>query len=255
MMVNALTGFGVGGGFAFNATISASTNNYNVKAAAIAAGWDQVAPLSAVVTIDAGVIVGSTSVSTAAFDSGTSFPTGSTLRIDNAGTIKGKGGAGTSCRWVSASSGYWASNGGGEAGGTAVRTTLPTTIVNSGVVAGGGGGGGFIGGYAAGGTESGGAAGGGGAGSNVGEAASLTHEFYGGLASSAAGTATTGGGGSTYMSVTGPSGGDLGQAGQEGTYYTYGGGSAATAGGAAGKYLDGLALTAWSGTVGVGATA
>ena len=113
MMVNALTGFVTGNGFDFSATISASTNNYNVKTAAISAGWDQVAPLSAVITINPGVVIGSTSVSTAALDSGTSIPAGSTLSIINNGTIKGKGGDGKACRWVSASSGYWAANGGG----------------------------------------------------------------------------------------------------------------------------------------------
>lgn len=242
MMVNALSGFGVGGGFDLAVTLSASTNNYNVKNAAIAAGWDQLSPLSIVLTINAGVVIGSTSVSTAAFDSGTSLPEGSKLTITNNGTIKGKGGAGTSCRWVSASSGYWASNGGPEPGGTAIRTTIPTLIDNtSGVVAGGGGGGGFIGGYAAGGATSGGAAGGGGAGSVVGGAATLTHEVYGHLASSAAGTATAGGVGSVYDSINGPSGGALGAAGQEGTYYTFGGGSVATAGGAAGACLEGKA--------------
>ncbi|MFB0964490.1 MAG: hypothetical protein QMC36_02145 [Patescibacteria group bacterium] len=45
------------------ATISASTNNYDVRAAAVSAGWDQVQPLSATVTVGAGVIVGSSSPS------------------------------------------------------------------------------------------------------------------------------------------------------------------------------------------------
>ena len=241
MMVNALTGFVTGNGFDFSATISASTNNYNVKTAAISAGWDQVAPLSAVITINPGVVIGSTSVSTAALDSGTSIPAGSTLSIINNGTIKGKGGDGTACRWVSASGGYWAANGGGEAGGNAIRTTIPTTIVNAGVIAGGGGGGGFVGGYMAEGSDYGGAAGGGGAGSVVGAAASLTHEVYGSLAASSAGTSTTGGSGSSYRGINGPSGGALGAAGQDGMYYTVGGGYAVIAGGAAGLCVSGVA--------------
>jgi hypothetical protein len=243
------------GTFAFNATISASTNNYNLKTAAIAAGWNQVAPLVATLTINGGVVVGSTSVSTAALNSGTTFPVGSRITLVNNGTIKGKGGDGTSCRWVSASSGYWAANGGGEAGGTALKTTIPTTVTNNGVIAGGSGGGAFIGGYATGGVDYGGAAGGGGAGAVVGGAASLTHEIYGSLAASAAGTATTGGAGSTYTAITGPSGGALGTAGGDGTYYTFGGGSAPTAGGTAGKYIEGLAnITSWTGNAGVGLT-
>ena len=242
-------------GFAFSATIAASTNNYNVRTEAIAAGWDTVVPLSATITVDAAVVVGSTSVSTAALDSGTTFPVGSTLTVINNGTIKGKGGDGTSCRWVSASSGYWASNGGGEAGGTALKTTIPTTVTNNGVIAGGGGGGAFTGGYTAGGSTDGGVAGGGGAGSVVGAAASLTHESLGSLDVSVAGTATTGGVSSDYAGITGASGGDLGTAGQNGTYYNFGGGTSATAGGAAGKYVDGVANVSWSGTAGVGGTA
>jgi hypothetical protein len=246
---------GAGGSFGFSETISVNTNNYNVKTAAMSAGWNEISPLIATITVDGGVVVGSTSVSTAALDSGTTFPVGSSITIVNNGTIKGKGGDGTACRWVSASSGYWAANGGGEAGGTAIKTTITTTVTNNGVVAGGGGGGGFIGGYAVGGSDYGGASGGGGAGAVVGAAASLTSEIYGSLASSAAGTSTTGGAGSLYTAIQGPSGGDLGTAGQEGTYYTFGGGSVPTAGGAAGKYLDGVALTSWSGTAGVGGSA
>ncbi len=241
--------------FVFSATIAVSTNNYNVKTAAIAAGWNEVSPLIATITVDGGVVVGSTSVSTAALDSGTTFPVGSSIAIVNNGTIKGKGGDGNACRWVSASSGYWASNGGPEAGGTAIKTTITTTITNNGVIAGGGGGGAFTGGYTAGGSTDGGVAGGGGAGAVVGAAASLTSEIYGSLDVSVAGTATTGGASSDYAGFTGASGGALGAAGQDGTYYMFGGGTSANAGGAAGKYLDGIALTSWSGTAGVGGSA
>lgn len=251
MMVNALCGFGVGGGFGLNRDISVNSSNYNIKAAAIAAGWDQIAPLTAIITINPGVVVGSTSVSTAAIDSGTTFPVGSTLTIINNGTIKGKGGNGANCRWVSASSGYWAYNGGKENGGTAIKTTIPTTVINNGVIAGGGGGGAYIGGYV-GDSSSGGEAGGGGAGADVGAAANLSLEYAGVIAWSTAGNSTGGGAGTSYSGTAGPSGGALGAAGGNGTYYTYGGGSVPTAGGAAGKYIEGIALTTWSGTAGVG---
>jgi len=43
--------------FVFNQTISVNTQNYNLKAAAIAAGWDQVLPLNATITVNAGVYI------------------------------------------------------------------------------------------------------------------------------------------------------------------------------------------------------
>jgi hypothetical protein len=44
-------------GFAFNATIATNTQNYNLRTAAIAAGWNQTDPLVATVTINSGVYV------------------------------------------------------------------------------------------------------------------------------------------------------------------------------------------------------
>lgn len=249
MMVNALCGFGGGDTFYYSQTLSGAQSNYNLRDAAIAAGWDGVSPLAATLTIGASAVIGSSSVSTAALDSGDSFPVGSqwTIEIGVGAVISGKGGAGTSCRWVSASSGYWASNGGPEAGGTALRTRIPTVVTNNGTLAGGGGGGGFVGGYTLNGATSGGQAGGGGAGNSVGVGGSLTHEYYGGLANASNGTATTGGAGSSYAGDgTGGSGGALGQAGADGTYYTFGGGSAPTGGGAAGKYADGNSYITWN---------
>ena len=253
MMINALHGFGFSSTFTFNQIIVISTNNYNIKTAAVAAGWDQVTPLEAVITIYSGVIIGSTSVSIPALQTDTGIPTGSIINIINNGIIKGKGGMGAACRWVSASSGYWAYNGGLEAGGTALKITLPVNITNNGVIAGGGGGGAYIGGYT-GDSSYGGAAGGGGAGVVVGESATLSVEYGGTIAVSDAGTSTTGGAGSLYTAVQGPSGGDLGQSGGSGTYYTYGGGSVGVDGGAAGKYIEGVAYATWTGTAGIGAT-
>lgn len=43
--------------YAFSVTIGANANNYDVRSAAVAAGWDQVKPLAATVTIGAGVTV------------------------------------------------------------------------------------------------------------------------------------------------------------------------------------------------------
>lgn len=86
--------YGTSNVFTFNQTIATNTNNYNLRSAAIAAGWDQVLALQATITINAGVFVGSSSTSTPAFQTGSSFPAGSTLAITNNGHIVGRGGDG-----------------------------------------------------------------------------------------------------------------------------------------------------------------
>ena len=126
--------------YLFTPTISANTANYNLKAAAIAAGWNQVLPLGATVTINAGVSVYATTTGGYAFDTGATFPLNSTLALVNNGTIQGMGGAGGN-GWV---------NGGvsdylgfpGSAGGPALRAQYAISITNNGTIGGGGGGGG-----------------------------------------------------------------------------------------------------------------
>lgn len=135
-------------GFIFNAVISASTNNYNLRAAAIAAGWDTVSPLSAQVTINSGVLIGSTSIGQYAFSTGSSFPDGSSLVLTNKGRILGKGGDGgdgASWIWSGYTRLYATPAQVGKDGGPALFINLPTTLVNIGVIAGGGGGGGGAG--------------------------------------------------------------------------------------------------------------
>jgi hypothetical protein len=80
--------------FTFNATISANTNDYNLRSAAVAAGWNTADILNATITINAGVIVGSSSTATPAFTTGTPFPAGTTLALINNGVIYGRGGNG-----------------------------------------------------------------------------------------------------------------------------------------------------------------
>lgn len=117
--------------FVFNQTIFANTQNYNLKAAAIAAGWNQVLPLSATITVNAGVYVWSDSTALAAFDGGGALSAGSTVTLINNGYIMGKGGKG---------GGY--SNTNGENGGNAMNITTPMIINStSGYILGGGGGG------------------------------------------------------------------------------------------------------------------
>ncbi len=60
--------------FNFTPTISADTLNYNLRAAAVAAGWNQTDPLNATVTINSGVYVGSSNTSGYGFDTGVTFP-------------------------------------------------------------------------------------------------------------------------------------------------------------------------------------
>ena len=133
-------------GFEFAATISASTNNYDIRVAALAGGWDGVEALFATITINAAVIVGSTSSSTPALQTNavaTSFPGGSTLAIINNGTILGKGGDGGDGGQATATgSSHSAGNGtNGTAGGDGLYARYAVSINNNSIVGGGGGGG------------------------------------------------------------------------------------------------------------------
>jgi hypothetical protein len=105
--ISMFNGYGKSSAFVFNQTISSPTNDYNLRNAAIAGGWDQVLALNATVTINAGVFVGSTSTATPGFTTGSTYPAGSTLAIINNGSIVGRGGNG---------GGGGGSGGGGGAG-------------------------------------------------------------------------------------------------------------------------------------------
>lgn len=120
----------------FTPTISSNTANYNLKAAAIAAGWDQVAPLNATVTINSGVYVYSTSTGAYAFQTGSTFSSGSLLALVNNGIILGMGGKGGDGSNISLGglNGYGA--------GPALLAQYAITVTNNGTISGGGGGGG-----------------------------------------------------------------------------------------------------------------
>ena len=75
-------------------TITSSTNNYDIGAAAIAAGGDKNTPV--ILTINSGVTVGSTSSSTPAMYTGTGWGSGVTINITNNGSIVGASGSNTS---------------------------------------------------------------------------------------------------------------------------------------------------------------
>lgn len=115
--------------------ISSNTNNYNIRTAALAAGWNGSDIVDVFVQINSGVIVGSTSTGTPAMDTGTSWPVGSTITINNEGKIQGRGGNGGYADLSSPQSGL--------PGGDALNLQINTTITNaSGSIWGGGGGGG-----------------------------------------------------------------------------------------------------------------
>lgn len=199
------------GGFNFRPVISANTQNYNLRSAALAAGWSGTVPLYAVVTINAGVYVGSSSTATPAFDTGTSVPAGSSVAIVVNGNILGAGGAG-------GSGGYWVGYpctavgpGGGGTGGPALNAQFPISVTNNGIIGGGGNGG---------------------AGGSYG-----TYDAGCGLQSPASGGG--GGGGAGYNGgAGGPSGGAMGGQGVTGVN---GGGGGFTTGGAGGSGGGGTA--------------
>jgi hypothetical protein len=127
--------------FVFSATISANTANYNLRAAAVTAGWNQTIPLNATVTINSGVYVYSTNTSTYAFDTGVTFPTGTTLALINNGTILGMGGRGGDSVGTTSGGGYIGAVP-GAVGGPSLIARYAISITNNGIISGGGGGGG-----------------------------------------------------------------------------------------------------------------
>lgn len=252
-------------GFVFNDVVSASMLNYNLNDRAVAAGWNQVLPLIATVTVNSGVVVGSAATTTPAFTVNT-VPSGSSLRLNVSpgAYIVGRGGDG----------GY----GGGDqpdmyqpglGGGPALWTSSPISIDNQGVIGGGGGGGGGggIGSwthvneygtplwtmYACGG-------GGGGGAGNVAGACARNGDGTGGwldingggTVTGSGGTLTLGGvGGAAGSSLEGSAGvggtgGNLGQAGASGGTGT--GGHVGRTGGAGGQAVIGNSYITWIAT-------
>ena len=139
-IMQALLGVGRSGPppYTFNATISVNTANYNLRAAAVAAGWNQTSPLNATVTINASVYVYSTSVGAYAFQTGTTFPAGTSLNLINNGIILGMGGNGGAGGKIP----NFVAGTAGTTGGPALLAQQAITITNNGIIGGGGGGGG-----------------------------------------------------------------------------------------------------------------
>jgi hypothetical protein len=265
--------------------IAYNVNNYDIGAAVISAGADKAT--NVILTINAGVIVSSTSSSNPAMKTGTGWALGTTITINNYGTILGASGVNTS---AAASGGYGANGGSGVggSGGAGGNGTGSADSVNNGgntfehsqtgdtnlsvvfgltgvrtagasatkTISGGGGGGGAGGAGWYNSKGIGGSGGGGGAGTpgGSGGAHGVLHVNVG--YDGAAGTSTTGGlGGASYahwssISGAGGDGGDLGMAGGSGGPHSPNGTSGGS-GGSAGTtgYISGA-----SGTILVGNT-
>ena len=223
-----------------SATISANTANYTLntaKAPGYVAGVTDM-----VLTINGGVFVSSSSTGTAALIVNTSWAAGDTVRINNGGTIVGRGGDGGAGRVNAPSTG-----GTGGGGGLALQVQRALTMNNTNRIAGGGGGGGGggVGQYIN-------IAASGGGGGGIGGSAGGTVPY--GASPGGAGTLTSAGGGGPGESTAyvpggklpnvpiqggnGGAGGGYGSGGSSGTTGAPGGGSVGP-GGAAGGCITG----------------
>lgn len=197
--------------------------------------------------IQPGVLVGSTSPTTPAFNVG-SWPAGVTVKVTNQGRIQGRGGDG-------GNGGYATAGLPGVAGGTALYARYAIQLLQVGEIWGGGGGGG------GGGSQSNaivtyGGRGGGGAGFVPGSGGNAGTTEAGGAGGFGQGTNYEQDG--IGISVIGGKGGDGGGPGLPGTAgiqgYAYSapagpyGGRSGGAGGAAGKSIDGTAYVTKTGT-------
>ena len=227
-------------------TISTDSFNYDVytnRGPTYSAGLSDIT-----VTVNPGVILGSTSSPTYALLVPSEFNVDDTVTIINNGLIQAMGGGGGRGGGFSPGSGQPGAPGG--VGGNAVYVNRPTTITNNGTIAGGGGGGGGAG-YAISSVKgvqpSSGGGGGGGAGTNGGSGGSGggTAPGVGQGQPGSPGTSPAGGGGGGpgVVNVGGPggAGGGRGAAGSAGAANSGGPG----AGAAAGNYIVGNPFVTW----------
>ncbi len=202
----------VKGGFVFVDVITSDVTNYNLRARAVAAGWDQVVPLVATTTVNSGIVLSADSTSQYAFDTGATFPAGTTLTLVNNGFVVGMGGAGGAA--------YTA----GSNGGPALRAQYAIGIDVAGGVIGGGGGGGGGGKGGGGGGRSGRTNAAGGVGTGNGTSGTFSSGGSGGGDGGAGGTTGPGDDGS---GISGGGGGGWGASG--GTTGSYAGGTGGAA--------------------------
>lgn len=129
-------GFGTSNFFSTSATISSNTSNYDVRTAALSAGWNGVTTLRFKITINAGVTVSGTGNGTSCAIILSSLPKNSIITINNSGTVVGSAG----------SDGYKTSNSGavsypGNYTGSFVTPTFPNGYNGTGYPTGPGAGG------------------------------------------------------------------------------------------------------------------
>lgn len=120
--------------------LNASGNNYDIFANR---GGTYIAGLSDVI-VSASGLMGSTSISTGALETGSGWAAGDTITVNNYATVEGmagNGGYGASDHGGN-SGGNYNTNRNGSAGGLAFRASYYVTFNNYAVVGGGGGGGG-----------------------------------------------------------------------------------------------------------------
>jgi len=128
--------YGKGATFTYTATIASDTANYDMYAAAVSAGWNQIDALNMTVTVNSGVNIYSNSTGSYAFSTNAGFPTGTALTSINYGNIVGRGGDGGTGGGPR-TAGY-----GGGSAGPGLYAGYAISIYNYGAISGGGGGGG-----------------------------------------------------------------------------------------------------------------
>lgn len=198
-------------------TLTADVYDYNIKTAV---GASYVSGSTHVtLTINSGVVVGSSSLATYALYTGQGWSAGDTITIINNGYIAGRGGDG-GIGGFSGHSGHSGTPGTGTAGGPAVAMGWPITLDNTNgyIYSGGGGGGGGFGGNPSGGGGGGGGAGrvAGGGGSapmgSTGQNGGLTLGGAGGVNFEAGGAGGNKGASGHYAPIAGTAGGGHGLA-------------------------------------------
>jgi hypothetical protein len=206
----------------FSFSIASDTANVDLRAAALAAGWNETIKVKC--TINSGVIVYSTSTGSYAMTISGSFPGG--VELVNSGTILGRGGNGGN--GGQGSSGNAGNNGAsGTAAGPALFVSTAVSINNVNRIAGGGGGGGGGGAQGGGGCCGiSGGGGGGGIGTSAGGSGSTVTGGCSGLVARSqdggGGSLTSNGGGGSgsangpFTAGTGGSGGGYGSSGSNG---------------------------------------
>jgi hypothetical protein len=131
--------------------VTVNTTNYNLRSAAITAGWNQVDPLNVTLAVSSGVVISSNSTGMPALVIDGAYPAGSVINVNNAGYIigmGGKGGDGNTSTLVGKSYVIATPYTSGLPGGPALQVapTVPANLTvninNTGGVIGGGGGGG-----------------------------------------------------------------------------------------------------------------